>query len=570
MRPGSEKGSSAGGRLTEPETDFGAAASGPGAQTRPVSTRSLKDGSRDAEQPSADQHEAYAEAQAALIEPLRAIREELLTEAEGWRPWTEKRASDRDASARNLLQYLALRRHDLRELQDPLVALGLSSLGRSEGHVQATVDAVISALSALLGDPPALGSRPAPISLAHSRELLEHRTRALLGPAPPGRSTRIMVTMPAEAAEDPAVVRDMLVAGMDCMRINCAHDGPAEWRAMYDNLQRGQAETGRRARVEVDLAGPKLRTGPVVSKPKQDRKGDYVRLRVDDRLLLVRDAGSAAGAAAPESPARIICSLDDAFALTRVGHRIWLDDGKLAGVVEALEPDSIELRITTAQPKGSKLRAEKGINLPDAALQTDLLDSDSQEALDFAVAYADMIGLSFVSHATEVKLVHNYLHEHARPDLGIVLKIETRRAFEQLPGLLLAALAGGGPAGVMIARGDLAVECGYERLAEVQEEILWLCEAAHLPVIWATQVLDQLAKTGRPSRAEITDAAMGVRAECVMLNKGPRIIEAIAVLDDILRRMAQHQAKKRSLLRRLRASEYVRTPPPIDPSEPTS
>ena len=138
--------------------------------------------------------------------------------------------------------------------------------------------------------------------------------------------------------------------------------------------------------------------------------------------------------------------------------------------------------------------------------------------------------------------------------LGIVLKIETRRGFENLPELLYAALAGKA-AGIMIARGDLAVECGYERLAEVQEEILWATEAAHLPVIWATQVLETLAQTGLPSRAEITDAAMGERAECVMLNKGPHILDAMHTLDDILRRMQSHQSKKRSLLRALNSWE---------------
>jgi pyruvate kinase len=110
--------------------------------------------------------------------------------------------------------------------------------------------------------------------------------------------------------------------------------------------------------------------------------------------------------------------------------------------------------------------------------------------------------------------------------------------------------------GVMIARGDLAVECGYERLAELQEEILWICEAAHVPVVWATQVLEQLAKEGMPSRAEITDAAMGVRAECVMLNKGPHIVQAVAALDDILHRMEAHQNKKRSMLRQLRLADH--------------
>jgi pyruvate kinase len=103
----------------------------------------------------------------------------------------------------------------------------------------------------------------------------------------------------------------------------------------------------------------------------------------------------------------------------------------------------------------------------------------------------------------------------------------------------------------MVARGDLAVEVGVERLAEVQEEILWLSEAAHLPVIWATQVLETMARTGLPSRAEVTDAAMSGRAECVMLNKGPFVTDAVDALDDILRRMHGHQQKKRSMLRKL-------------------
>ena len=104
----------------------------------------------------------------------------------------------------------------------------------------------------------------------------------------------------------------------------------------------------------------------------------------------------------------------------------------------------------------------------------------------------------------------------------------------------------------MIARGDLAVECGYERMAEIQEEILWLCEAAHIPAIWATQVLEHLAKDGQPSRAEVTDAAMGERAECVMLNKGPYLCDAVEALDDILQRMQDYQVKKSATLRRLK------------------
>ena len=142
------------------------------------------------------------------------------------------------------------------------------------------------------------------------------------------------------------------------------------------------------------------------------------------------------------------------------------------------------------------------------------------------------------------------LHAAAADDLGLVLKIETRQGFANLPAILLTAMRHPRVA-VMIARGDLAVEIGFERLAEVPRQILALCEAAHVPAIWATQVLETLAKTGQPARAEITDAAAGERADCVMLNKGPHITEAIRTLDDILARMDEVQTKSRTLMRHI-------------------
>ncbi len=131
-------------------------------------------------------------------------------------------------------------------------------------------------------------------------------------------------------------------------------------------------------------------------------------------------------------------------------------------------------------------------------------------------------------------------------------KIETPRAVRNLPEIIIQA-AGRQPLAVMIARGDLAVELGFERLAEMQEEILWICEAAHVPAIWATQVLEELVKTGLPSRGEMTDAAMAGRAECVMLNKGPNVGVAIDALDRLLHRMGGHQTKKTPTLRALKS-----------------
>jgi pyruvate kinase len=250
--------------------------------------------------------------------------------------------------------------------------------------------------------------------------------------------------------------------------------------------------------------------------------------------------------------ATIACTLPEALARVRKGERIWFDDGRIGGVVQRARDKRVEVEITEARDGGEWLAADKGINLPDTRLDLPALTPKDVQDLEVAARCADIVGLSFAQSAADVRALRARLVALGASQVGLILKIETRRGFEHLPEMLLAAMAGPA-AGVMIARGDLAVECGYERMAEVQEEILWACEAAHLPVVWATQVLETLAKTGLPSRAEITDAAMGGRAECVMLNKGPHILDAMRTLDDILRRMQAHQSKKRPLLRALKA-----------------
>jgi len=277
-----------------------------------------------------------------------------------------------------------------------------------------------------------------------------------------------------------------------------------------------------------------------------------LRLRMGDLLTLTTDLTPVPVPDETAGRARIGCTLPDAVDLLRVGHRVIFDDGKITGVVEATRPGEADVRITIAAPSGSKLRAEKGINVPDSDLRVAGFTPDDERVLAFAAEHADIAALSFAQDPADVALLQQRLAELDRADLGIVLKIETVRGFAELPDMLLTAMASE-RIGVMVARGDLAVECGYERLAEVQEEMLWLCEAAHVPVIWATQVLDQQARTGRPSRAEISDAALAGRAECVMLNKGPYIREAVSTLDDILHRMGSHQRKKASLLRQLHA-----------------
>jgi pyruvate kinase len=232
------------------------------------------------------------------------------------------------------------------------------------------------------------------------------------------------------------------------------------------------------------------------------------------------------------------------------GDRLFIDDGKIGGRIESVDHLAARVRITQAKPGGSAVRADRGINLPDSHLDLPALTPKDRTDLQSVARLADIVALSFAERPGDVAELDAELRRLGADRLGLVLKIETRRGFSGLPRLLLQGMETR-PFGVLIARGDMAVECGYERLAEVQEEILWLCEAAHVPVIWATQVLDRLARKGLPTRAEVTDAAMAERAECVMLNKGPHILDAIALLDGILRRMASHQNKKTATLRPL-------------------
>ncbi len=477
---------------------------------------------------------------------LARLRDLLIDAEERHRDVLRAVAPDHRESARNLIHYAALRSCDLTDVQWRLTEIGLSSLGRSEAAVLGSVLSVLDVLRRLDGAPPQAGSRPAALTPAEARALPARRTARLLASPPDRRRAEIMVTLPTNAATDAGLVAAMISAGMDCVRINCAHDDEETWQRMIAKVRDAAAVAGRNVRIHMDLGGPKLRTGAVPL--------GGVRLRRQDVIRLTRHLG-------PDRPVprgrdgrlghvpAIGCTLPEALRRAQVGHAVWLDDGRLGGVVTDTSGGTVEVTITRAPNGGRALRPNKGVNLPDTDLDVPALTAADRRALPFVARNADMVGLSFVQHPQDVTDLRAELDRAGGERVATVVKVETRRAVENLPGILLAAMRG--PAvGIMLARGDLAVECGWERLAEVQEDVMSLSAAAHVPVIWATQVLDGLARKGLPSRAEISDAALGERAECVMLNKGPNVVEAIRLLDQILERMQHRQFKRRALLPR--------------------
>lgn len=555
---------------------------------------------------------------------------------------------DNRISAKNLVHYRSLRSFNVSSLQKKLGNLGLSRLEKTQTTVLASLQSTRSLLESFLG------TAPSPIrsglSFKAANRLSKKNVKSLLGYRSKGRHARIMVTIPSEAADNYQLVEDMLANGMNCARINCAHDNQEVWLKMIDNIKKASQKLHKKCKIAMDLAGPKIRTGALLAGPKiqklkvaknlrgqikkpllfeigklktPDSKLTFIpidaegfeKIQLDDHLafkdtrgknrsihilektangflasmdktsyletgmslyvnrtdehiivgeldavpipiilktgdLLRIDRHPIIGEAARHEHAtncnihaHIACTAPQVFDEVKIGEAILFDDGKISGIIKDIQEDYALVEIVKAATQGSKLRADKGINLPNSDLSISGLTAKDKQDLKFVVAHADLLNMSFVNSVKDVQelLAHLELLE-AKKELGIVLKIETQKGFNQLTDILLEALKWRA-IGVMIARGDLAIEIGWMHIGRVQQEILSLCEAAHITDIWATQVLESLAKKGLPSRAEITDVIKAQQADCVMLNKGPHIIEAIHFLDRVLKEMQPYREK---------------------------
>ncbi len=554
-------------------------------------------------------------------------------------------------SARNLIHYRALRKEDITAVQKKLANMGLSRLDKPEGHVKASLLASRAILESLLNNSP-IKKPKAELTFKKSNRLGRSNAKSLLGYRSKGRRTRIMVTLPTEVAHNYQLAHDMIANGMNCARINCAHDSENEWSLMIGHVRKASKKLKKKCKITMDLGGPKVRTGALKEgprvkrfRPSKDVHGIVIKvceiwmgpeenptynlmhlpvafsslekLKVGDRLFfrdtrnkkreftITRTSGKGCIAVCSKttfletgmklftnadyssspiiieelprveqfimlhsgeflrlrkdtepgepavrdkddkliSHAHISCTLGEVFEQVKEGEPIFFDDGKIEGVIRQVDKDEILVEILNARKNGSKLRADKGINFPGSKFDIRGLTDKDKKDLTFVVQNADTVSLSFVNRRRDVRDLITELEElNAPKDFGIILKIETQSGFNNLAKILLEGMKSY-PLGVMIARGDLAIECGWDNIGRVQREILSLCRAAHVPDIWATQVLENLSKQGIPSRAEMTDAAMAQRSDCVMLNKGPYILQAIKLLDTIFKDMEFYQGK---------------------------
>jgi len=442
----------------------------------------------------------------------------------------------------NMLHYLALRSEDIRDLQDRLHIAGLSSLASSESHVHAQLHAMLERL----------GKEPSPSSSCTYQQAIKDITQkaaVLFGTKKEAATPYIMVTFDTDYADDYNLVTELLTSGMNVARINCAHDSEPVWQKMIDNIQKASLETGIPCKIYMDLAGPKIRT----VLPNTDK--GKIAITEGGKLLLV-EADADIDKADPTP--LVSCTLPGIIPQLKKGERVLFDDGIIECVVNLVEKGKAQLIIKRISSDKLTLKEAKGINFPYSKLIIPPLTDYDKACLPFICKHADLVGYSFVSSANDIAELQTLLAGSVDKKPFIILKIELPNAVKHLPALLIQGMHEK-VFGVMIARGDLFIEIGAERMSEIQEEILWICEAAHVPIIWATQVLENLNKSGIATRSEITDATYSAQAECVMINKGKHTMQVITTLRNILHRSGGHHAKKRYIFRPLNiAKEYLK------------
>jgi len=440
------------------------------------------------------------------------------------------------AAAKNLVHYLVLRNEDIRILQDTLHTHGLSSLASSESHIHSQLQSILQRLgkhyaSADLDD----------CTYEYNLMQMVEKSKILFGEKRDAAIPCIMVTFDASFADNYALIKNLLQNGMNVARINCAHDDEATWAKMIHHLKRACRYTGLTCKIYMDLAGPKIRT-KLLNKGKENGKvkvneGEIIWL-ADDMKGFKEDVI----VISPNEPGII--------RMLKKGERVYIDDGMIKGFIEETKKNKAAMRIVRISSNRQQIKEGKGINFPDSDIIIASLTEFDKACLSFICEHADIVGYSFVRYPSDLSGLQNALKKISSQPPHVIIKIETTEAVKNLPELLLCGMRQKS-FGVMIARGDLAVEIGFERMGEIQEEILWICEAAHVPVVWATQVLETLNKSGIATRSEITDATHAAMAECVMINKGDHTIEVIETLRDILHRTGGHHIKKRFTFRPL-------------------
>jgi pyruvate kinase len=324
--------------------------------------------------------------------------------------------------------------------------------------------------------------------------------------------TKIVATV-GPACADPARLAELVRAGADVFRLNMAHASPVEQQKHVDNIRALSDELDEPIAILVDLAGPKIRLG--------DLPDDRIFCEIGQDYYFVSGQ--------PTAPNELTTTYPALVKELRVGDRVMLADGTVTMVVEGKEPGRAQLRVI----QRGTIRSRQGINLPGAQLSAPAISvTDHQHAIWAAQAGVDFVGLSFIRSPDEVRNLKSILRS-CGSEARVVAKIEKSEALVRLEEIIADADV------VMVARGDLGVEIDVAQMPVEQKRIIAACHQFQTPVIIATQMLDSMQESPRPTRAEATDVANAILdgADACMLSGETAVgqfpVEAVETMNRI-------------------------------------
>ncbi len=341
----------------------------------------------------------------------------------------------------------------------------------------------------------------------------------------PANKTKIVCTI-GPASERQEVIEQMIRAGMNIARINFSHGDFASHKKVIENIRKASSATGRRVTIMADLPGPKMRIGQFSEEPIELRTDDTFTLTTED---IVGDSG------------RVSVGFARLPKAVKTGDRLFLNDGLIELEVLRVEGSDVHCRVLV----GGELRSRKGLNLPGIDLGISAFTDHDYNCLKFAMAQGvDAVSQSFVETGADITAVRD-----AAAGLGlnpfVIAKIERAGALDNIDDILQAA------DGIMIARGDLGVEIPIEQIAAVQKRVMFQAVALGKPVITATQMLESMTNSRRPTRAEATDVANAIidGTDCVMLSgesaMGRYPVDAVTMLAKIAAAIEPHRPRYR-------------------------
>jgi pyruvate kinase len=340
------------------------------------------------------------------------------------------------------------------------------------------------------------------------------------------RRTKIIATL-GPATESETMLEALVGAGVDIFRLNMAHASHDWTRAIIRRIRAVSTRAGREVAVMMDIKGPEIRTGDLAA-PLELRAGEVFDFTVKPGV-----AGQSG-----EEVRSVDVNYQGLVHDIRVGDEVLVDNGLLR--LEVLEKHEAHIRCRVVIP--GELKSRRHINLPGVKVNLPAFtDKDRGDAIVGLEEGIDFLALSFVREARDVEILREFLTER-KSRVKIVAKIEDRSAIENLTQIVEAC------DGLMIARGDLGIECPFEELPVIQRRAVRACLAQGRPVIVATHMLESMITQPVPTRAEITDVANAVYelADCVMLSGettvGKYPLECVRMLDTIARRIERETA----------------------------